>query len=162
MTIKADRGAKALLKMDKDFQKVFTKAIEGMTDIIAGRKGLPGQQILLNNFRKPWRSQRKFDDLEESTKEQKERSNPPEDFILVSSGDLGKAVKRNTKSTVRGNKITIEANVPDYGLFIQEGTEKMAARPFFSIKGFEKLVYDLIENLLVLELKRVGIKSKEI
>lgn len=160
MTIKADRGAKALLKMDKDFQKVFTKAIEGMTDIIAGRKGLPGQQILLNNFRKPWRSQRKFDALAESTEEKKDRKD--EDFILVASGDLGKAVKKNTKSTVRGNKITIEANVPDYGLFVQEGTNKMPARPFFSIKGFEKLVYDLIENLLVLELKRVGIKSKEI
>ena len=153
-------GAKNLLSMDKSFRKIMSKVAKELASILAGRKGSPQQQVLLNNFRRPWRTQRKFYPLAEKTEERKERKK--EDFILVQSGDLGKAVKNSTKATLRGDSIILEAEVPVYGEAHQFGTDKIPARPFFDLTGYDKIVYGLIESLLTLELNKLGIKSKEI
>jgi hypothetical protein len=160
--LKKDKGMKELLKMDTQFKKIMLKVSTDAFEIMVGKttKGNRDIQVIINNFRKQWVSQRKFADLQDSTKEQKERND--EDFILVSSGKLGKAVQNSIKVRLVGNKITATVTVPDYGVYIQNGTLNMEARPFFSIDGSEKLFFGLIESLLTLEFNKLGIRAKEL
>lgn len=162
MPLKMDKGMKALLNMDTQFKKIMLKVSTDAFEIMVGKttKGNREVQVIINNFRKLWISQRKFADLQDSTKEQKERRD--EDFILVSSGKLGRAVRDTIKVGLSGTKITATVTVPDYGEYIQNGTLNMEARPFFTIKGYENIFFGLIESLLTLEFNRLGIRAKEL
>jgi len=122
MPLKKDKGMKALLDMDRQFKKIMLKVATEAFEIMVGKttKGNKEVQVIINNFRKLWISQRKFADLQDSTKEQKERKD--EDFILVSSGALGRAVKNSIKVRLSGSKVIATVTVPDYGEYIQNGT----------------------------------------
>jgi len=162
MPLKKDKGMKALLDMDRQFKKIMLKVATEAFEIMVGKttKGNKEVQVIINNFRKLWISQRKFADLQDSTKEQKERKD--EDFILVSSGALGRAVKNSIKVRLSGSKVIATVTVPDYGEYIQNGTTKMPPRPFFTIKGYENIFFGLIESLLTLEFNKLGIRAKEL
>jgi len=162
VALKMDKGMKELLKMDTQFKKIMLKVSTDAFEIMVGKttKGNRDIQVIINNFRKQWISQRKFADLQDSTKEQKTRKD--EDFILVASGKLGRAVRDTIKVRLVGAKIIATVTVPDYGEYIQNGTLNMEARPFFSIDESEKLFFGLIESLLTLEFNKLGIRAKEL
>ena len=165
MPLEKDRGMKALLDMDQQFKKIMGEVVDTAFKMVVGHPGTRSnkeQQVILNNFRKQWRTQRKFDDLQDSTKEKKENANPPQDFILVASGKLGRDVRNTIKTRIVGNKITATVTVPDYGVYIQNGTLNMDAREFFSLKGYENIFFGLIESLLTLEFNKLGIRAKEL
>jgi hypothetical protein len=162
--LKKDKGMKELLKMDTQFKKIMLKVATDAFEILVGKttKGNRQVQVIINKFRLLWETQQTFDDLEDSTKDKKDNANPREDFILVSSGDLGKAVRKTIKVRIVGNKITATVDVPQYGIYIQNGTNKMPPRPFFTIKGYENIFFGLIESLLTLEFNKLGIRAKEL
>lgn len=151
---------KALLDMDKNFKKVMEKVVTKAFKIAVGNRGAgggsPQNQFILQNFKRRWETQRKYTPLTQETENRKTT-----DFILVESGDLMKSVRDTIKVSLRGSRITAKVTVPDYGVFIQEGTLHMPPRVFFTLDGVENEFLSLIESLLTLEFNKLGIKAKE-
>jgi len=169
MPLVKDKGMKALMDMDKNFKKVMEKVLTNSFKIAVGNRGArggsPNNQFILENFKKRWAgNQRTFEKLAKSTEDQKTDMGDPF-FLVTSHASTGGQLMRSVRDTIRvklvGNKVSAQVTVPDYGVFIQEGTLKMPARPFFTLNGVEKEFYGLIESQLTLEFNRLGIKSKE-
>ena len=152
---------RALLDMDSDFKKLMERVVTNAFKIAVGNKGARGgsksNQFILKNFQRRWETQRTYTPLTQETENQKTT-----DFMLVESGDLMKAVRNTIRVKIVGSKIKAEVTVPNYGVFIQEGTFHMPPRVFFTLDGVEKEFIDLIESLLTLEFNKLGIRSKEI
>lgn len=154
---------KALLDMDKDFKKLMEKVVTNAFKIAVGNAGARGgskqNQFILKNFQKRWETQRSYTPLTQETENRKTDDSEP--FMLVSSGELMRAVRDTIRVRITGSRITAKVTVPDYGVFIQEGTVNMPPRVFFTLEGVEKEFYGLIESQLTLEFNKLGIKSKE-
>jgi hypothetical protein len=156
---------KALLSLDKKLPKIMAKVYDKAFKIMVGSRGAGGgskqNQIFLNNFNKNWRTQRTYEELTPETEDGKE--NRSEDKILVSSGELMRAMRDTIRTKMSGDKMTATITVPKYGIAIQEGSNNMPARPYFAFrnKAEEKVFFGLIDSLLTLELNKLGLRAKE-
>jgi len=159
MTLKMDRGFQGLMDLDKNFKKIMEKVITNAFKIAVGNAGARGgtknNQFILKNFQKRWQSQRSYAPLTQETENRK--TDRGEDFMLVSTGKLMRAVRDTIKVSIRFTRVTAKVTVPDYGVFIQEGTLHMPPRVFFTLDGVEKEFYGLIESLLTVEFNKLGI-----
>ena len=165
MAVKKSRALKNLLALDKKLpalmERIFNKAMRIMVGNGGAGVASKQQQLILNNFRRRWETQRKFTPLTQETGNGKiDRS---EEFILVSSGTLMRAVRDTIRTKLVGDRLIAKVTVPNYGEYIQNGTPKMPPRPFFRLgtKEEEKFFYGLIDSLLTLELNKLGLRAKE-
>jgi len=165
VAVKKSRALKNLLALDKKLPKLMDKIFNKAMRIMVGNSGAGGasrqQQLILNNFRKKWATQKKFTPLTQETENQK--TDRSEEFILVSDGTLMRAVRDTIRTKLVGDKLIAKVTVPNYGEYIQNGTPKMPPRPYFRLgtKQEEKFFYDLIDSLLTLELNKMGLRAKE-
>jgi len=81
---------------------------------------------------------------------------------FVNSGTLRGKVRSTTKGKVRNNSIEVKASVPRYGVYVREGTKKMPARDYFTIRDtqitqeFFKRINAMWREVFL----RLGIKTK--
>jgi len=156
---------KALLNLDKTLPKVIDRTFNKAMRIMVGNQGAGGasrsQQLILNNFRRKWETQRKFTPLTQETENIK--TDRGEEFMLVSSGALMRSVRDTIRTKTSGKKLIATVTVPTYGKYLQEGTANMPPRVFFGLgtKGEEKFFFDLMDSIFVVELNKLGLRAKE-
>lgn len=162
MAVRKSSGFLAVEKMLRNPEKLIKETWVDVLQILVGnssRGAIGGNDLILQNLGRKWRGQRTFKPLAPGTRAQKTREG--EQFMLVSSGTLKKAVQKKSKASVSGNKLRASAKVPDYGAIHQEGKGKMPQREFFAIrKNQEKLVAQIFEGVMALKMKRSGISVR--
>lgn len=101
--------------------------------------GVEAKNFFIENFDKQG-----FDNEGVDAWEKRVDDEEPGRKILIKTGDLRRSIKVTNQTT---DSVTIGAVDNDYAKYINEGTEKMVARPFMgNSQNLMKLIYEKIDS----------------
>lgn len=166
-----DKPISFIVDPDKRFAKAVAKAIDQVGDIKLPLQLIAKQWFQSNKAFFALKSEGKFIDLKDSTKDYKERNYGFIYPILrAATGNLESSITSPEGSNsinliINNNSLVLGTSVP-YASYLQFGTKKMAARPFVMI-GAEQTGPDefnqrrqrwieLIQNYVKAKLEPVG------
>jgi hypothetical protein len=128
MSVEMDAEAQAMVKIFKDWDKFNDKFAKNMGKAMVRNQN---HSPLQNRFQRSANGNRVYRALKKTTKILKARNG--EKYVMQSSGDTKRAVKRTTAGTMEGGKLVFKANVPKYAQAHNDTTDGSKRLAFYSL-----------------------------
>ena len=155
MSVELDAEAKAMVKLFSDWDSFNKQFAEKLAKAMVKNQD---HSPLQSRFQRKVKNNRTYRDLKPKTKGVKEKKG--EDFVMQSSGDTKRAVKRTAKGEIRKDKLLFTAKVPDYAKHWNDHIDESKRLNFFSlndakgrpdrieVKNFNKVAEETFKKLL--------------